>query len=118
MPVLKGLAFLAVKLIVENSSICDTFWGITSIYIMEIAVKRITRTKAIDWEVVYQTYIGKVFNFFRYRLGDDALAEDLTGQTFEKAWKRRRQFRGTMEHLPAWLFTIARKCAARPLPHA
>ena len=75
---------------------------------MEIALKRQLRTHTLDWDAIYRKFVGKVFNFFRYRLGDDAIAEDLTSQTFEKAWKRRQQFRGTDEQLPAWLFTIAR----------
>ena len=66
------------------------------------------RSKTIDWEAVYQGYVGKVFNFFRYRLHDEQLSEDLTALTFEKAWKRRGQFRGSAEQLPAWVFKIAR----------
>ena len=75
---------------------------------MEIAVKRQLRTKAIDWETIYHEYVARVYNFFRYRLHDEPLSEDLTALTFEKAWKVRRQFRGTGEQMPAWLFTIAR----------
>jgi RNA polymerase sigma-70 factor (ECF subfamily) len=75
---------------------------------MEITVKGSIKAKAIDWDAVYHAYVGKVFNFFRYRLPEEALSEDLTALTFEKAWKHRRQFRGTSEELPAWLFTIAR----------
>jgi len=66
-----------------------------------------TAAKAIDWEQVYREYVGKVYNFFRYRLYDDQLSEDLTAATFEKAWKRRWQFRGTDTQLPTWLFKIA-----------
>jgi RNA polymerase sigma-70 factor, ECF subfamily len=41
----------------------------------------------IDWEAAYREYLPRVFNFFRYRMGDRALAEDLTAKTFEKAWR-------------------------------
>jgi DNA-directed RNA polymerase specialized sigma24 family protein len=32
----------------------------------------------LDFETVYQTELPRIYNFFRYRLGDDQLAEDLT----------------------------------------
>ena len=42
----------------------------------------------VDFKTVYQTELPSVYNFFRYRLGDDQLAEDLTAETFEKAWNQ------------------------------
>jgi len=42
----------------------------------------------VDFETVYQTELPRIYNFFRYRLGDDQLAEDLTAETFEKAWNQ------------------------------
>jgi RNA polymerase sigma-70 factor (ECF subfamily) len=47
----------------------------------------------IDWEAIYREYLPRVYNFFRYRLGDRALAEDLTAANFEKAWRGRSRFR-------------------------
>lgn len=47
----------------------------------------------IDWEATYRENLPRVYNFFRYRLGDRALAEDLTAATFEKAWRGRSRFR-------------------------
>ena len=38
-----------------------------------------------DWDAVYTEQLPRVYNFFRYRLGNDAHAEDLTSRTFEKA---------------------------------
>ena len=35
----------------------------------------------IDWEAVYVEYLPKVYNFFRYRTGAEALSEDLTTTT-------------------------------------
>ena len=75
---------------------------------MEIAVNRTIRTGEIDWGTVYQAFVGKVLNYFRYRLHDEELSEDLTAVTFEKVWVRRGQFRGAPEQIPAWIFTIAR----------
>lgn len=64
-----------------------------------------------DFETLYREQLPKVYNFFRYRFGDDSLAEDLTAATFEKAWRKRDQYRRDLSALPTWLFTIARRIA-------
>src|SRR6185436_17878918 len=50
-------------------------------------------------------------NFFRYRIGDAAMAEDLTSITFEKAWRARHQHRRDLAAFSTWLFAIARNVA-------
>jgi len=62
----------------------------------------------IDWEATYREYLPRVYNFFRYRVGDRSLAEDLTAATFEKAWRGRSRFRRDLSAFSTWLFTIAR----------
>ena len=64
----------------------------------------------LDWEAVYRSELPKVLNFFRYRVGDAALAEDLTASTFEKAWAGRERYRDEGK-FSAWLMTIARNVA-------
>jgi len=68
-------------------------------------------TAALDWDALYTDHVGRVYNFFRYRVEDAAMAEDLTAATFEKAWSKRNQFRGNAESFTAWLYTIARNVA-------
>ncbi|MEM8861885.1 MAG: sigma-70 family RNA polymerase sigma factor [Chloroflexota bacterium] len=68
-------------------------------------------TSSIDWNRLYGEHIGRVFNFFRYRVGDDQVAHDLTAATFEKAWKKRHQYRGTEEEFVGWMYAIARNVA-------
>lgn len=68
-------------------------------------------TEEIDWEAVYKEYLPRVYNFFRYRVGDDFLAEDLTAEVFEKAWRGRTRFRRDLGAFSTWLFTIARNIA-------
>lgn len=68
--------------------------------------------REVDWDAVYAEELPRVFNFFRYRVGDDALAEDLTSQTFEKAWRARDHYRRDVARFSTWLFTIARNVAA------
>ena len=66
--------------------------------------------EVLDWETVYRSELPKVLNFFRYRVGDAALAEDLTASTFERAWAGRERYRDEGK-FSAWLMTIARNVA-------
>jgi RNA polymerase sigma-70 factor, ECF subfamily len=65
----------------------------------------------LDWEALYWELMPRIFNFFRYRLGDDEISQDLTSTTFTKAWKARHQYRYDLGAFEAWLFTIARNVA-------
>lgn len=65
-------------------------------------------THAMDWEGVYRSEMPRVYNFFLYRTGERALAEDLTATTFERAWQRRFLFSLRRAMPAAWLFGIAR----------
>jgi RNA polymerase sigma-70 factor (ECF subfamily) len=64
-----------------------------------------------DWEALYARELPRIYNFFRYRIGDDALAEDLTSTTFEKAWRARARYRRDLAKFSTWLFAIARNVA-------
>jgi len=65
----------------------------------------------LDWEAVYAEQLPRVYNYFRYRVGDGPLAEDLTATTFEKAWAGRARYRRDLAGFATWLFTIARNVA-------
>ena len=62
----------------------------------------------VDFETLYQIELPRIYNFFRYRVGDDQIAEDLTAETFEKAWKHRERYRQDLASFSTWLFIIAR----------
>ena len=64
-----------------------------------------------DFESLYRAELPRVYNFFRYRVGDEALAEDLTAETFEKVWRNRARYRRDLAAFSTWLFTIARRVA-------
>jgi RNA polymerase sigma-70 factor (ECF subfamily) len=53
----------------------------------------------------------RIYNFLRYRLHDELVAEDLTAVTFEKAWRYRHTYRPNESAFTTWLFTIARNSA-------
>jgi RNA polymerase sigma-70 factor (ECF subfamily) len=65
----------------------------------------------VDWDAVYRDLLPGVFNFFRYRVGDDVLAEDLTATTFLKAWGGRAGYRHDLSAFSTWVYTIARHVA-------
>jgi RNA polymerase sigma-70 factor, ECF subfamily len=65
----------------------------------------------MDWDAVYADLEPRIYNFFRYRIGDDQSAQDLTSITFEKAWRGRMRFRRNLGAFSTWIFTIARNTA-------
>ena len=65
----------------------------------------------LDWDAAYAELLPRVYNYFRYRLGNDAVAEDLTSRTFEKAWTQRARYRCDLAGFATWLFSIARNVA-------
>ena len=56
--------------------------------------------------LIYDTFIKKIYDFVFYKTMHQQLAEDLTSQTFLKAWKNITQFKSG--NFSAWLYTIAR----------
>ena len=64
-----------------------------------------------DWDAVYRSELPRVYNFFRYRLGDIPEVEDLTARTFEKAWRARDRYRRDIAGFATWLLSIARNVA-------
>ena len=65
----------------------------------------------LDWDALYWELMPRIYNFFRYRLGNDQVAEDCTSVTFTKAWRAREQYQHDLGVFEAWLFTIARNVA-------
>jgi RNA polymerase sigma-70 factor (ECF subfamily) len=68
------------------------------------------KTEETDWNAVYAHEMPRIYNFFRYRVGQD-VAEDLTATTFEKAWRARARYNSDIASFSTWLFTIARNVA-------
>jgi RNA polymerase sigma-70 factor, ECF subfamily len=106
------------RLLQEFSIPCDT--GVRQPYIALMAIEggisgrrpmwTLARAR-IDWDTVYAAQLPRVYNFFRYRVGDDATAEDLTSRTFEKAWIARNRYKADIAGFSTWLFSIARNVA-------
>jgi RNA polymerase sigma factor (sigma-70 family) len=73
-----------------------------------LPIRKADTAPTLDLDALYTDHVRRVYNYFRYRVGDNETAEDLTAATFEKVWSKRDQFRGNAENFTAWLYTIAR----------
>lgn len=71
--------------------------------------KSISHIREVDWEAAYREDMPRLYNFFRYRVGDNDVAEDLTAETFARAWRDRDRYRYDLAAFSTWLFTIARQ---------
>lgn len=56
---------------------------------------------------IYDRYFPEVFRFVRYRLNDDALAEDIASDTFVRLLEATHHGRGPASNLRAWLLSTA-----------
>lgn len=61
---------------------------------------------------IYDRYVDTVFRFIYFRVGNRPLAEDLTSETFLRAFKRIGSFSWQGRDFGAWLTTIARNLVA------
>src|SRR5512140_152412 len=64
-----------------------------------------------DWDALYAEQLPRIYNFFRYRVGDGPEAEDLTSATFEKAWQARHRYDRDRGAFGTWLLAVARNVA-------
>ena len=69
------------------------------------------RPSQVDWHEVYLKNLPRVYNYFRYRVGDGFIAEDLAASTFEKAWRNRWRYNSDVAAFSTWLFAIAANVA-------
>lgn len=60
----------------------------------------------INFKELYESYANDVYRFALWLTGEGSEAEDITSETFIRAWAHRRRIR--TETLKAYLFTIAR----------
>ncbi len=60
-----------------------------------------------DFERLWAEHSGPLLRFLWYRTGDKALAEDVLGDTFERALRARRSFTRTRGAEKTWLYAIA-----------
>ena len=61
-----------------------------------------------EFEALYRRYAQDVYRFSLYLCGEHAAAEDITSETFVRAWNSSGEIRAATAK--AYLFTIARNC--------
>jgi RNA polymerase sigma-70 factor (ECF subfamily) len=62
---------------------------------------------AVNWDEVFTIEFPRILNYFRLHGVEEAIAEDLTASTFEKAWSSRQSYRSEKSTVSTWLYTIA-----------
>lgn len=67
-----------------------------------------SKTQVVDWEAVYESELGRIYNYFLYKLCNREVAQDLTAVTFERAWKARSKYNTRLASPGTWLLGIAR----------
>ncbi|MGD8457830.1 MAG: sigma-70 family RNA polymerase sigma factor [Anaerolineales bacterium] len=75
----------------------------------------LTRAAAGDQEafgVLYDRYIGRIYNYIFYRTGNQHDAEDLTSRVFTRAMKHIANYQDRGVPFSAWLYRIAHNLVA------
>ena len=55
----------------------------------------------------YAQYLPKIYNYVRYRVGDEPTSEDITAEIFERALTRLHTYRADRGTFSTWLYGIA-----------
>jgi len=62
--------------------------------------------------VLYERYVGRIYNYIYYRTGNTYDAEDLTARVFYRAMRHIRNYRDRGLPFSAWLYRIAHNLVA------
>jgi len=62
--------------------------------------------------ILYDRYVGKIYSYIYYRVGNHYDAEDLTARTFQRALKHIGSYRHKGAPFSAWLYRIAHNLMA------
>jgi RNA polymerase sigma factor (sigma-70 family) len=73
----------------------------------ELALISGQRLLSLDVERLFADHADELFAFLVWRTGNRAMAEDLLGDTFERALRARRRFDPRRGRAKTWLFAIA-----------
>jgi RNA polymerase sigma-70 factor (ECF subfamily) len=79
---------------------------------MKALVLRAREGDAEAFGQLYGRYLDQVYRYVYHRVGAHSLSEDLTSETFLRAWRRMGDFNWQGKDFGAWLVTIARNLVA------
>ena len=74
------------------------------------ATERVDEAR-LSFEALYRECRDDLYGYLAGLLRDRSVAEEVTAQAFERAWRRRRQLDSSRGSARAWLFGIARNAA-------
>lgn len=74
----------------------------------EIIIKRAKGGEAEAFGLLYDHYLPPIYRFVLFRVNHREEAEDITHQTFLKAWERIEQYEPQGHPFGSWLYRIAR----------
>ncbi len=69
-------------------------------------ILRQSLSEPIRFEAIYERHLAPVYRYLRRRVGDD-VAEDLTAETFIRAFRNRSRYDAQQPTVLPWLFGIA-----------
>jgi RNA polymerase sigma-70 factor (ECF subfamily) len=78
----------------------------------EVELVARAKTDAAAFGVLYERYVGKIYNYIYYRTGDRHEAEDLTARTFQRAMAHVARYNERGLPFSAWLYRIAHNLVA------
>lgn len=78
----------------------------------EDCLARIAQGDQEAFGVLYERYVGRIYNYIYYRTGDSAEAEDLTAKVFLRAMRHIINYRDIGLPFSAWLYRIAHNLVA------
>ncbi len=87
-----------------------TWMPTTYIMALSDAQRELDGLRRLDPQVtsaVYDRYFPDVYRFVLYRLGDEALAEDIASDVFVRLLEAAQKRRGPKKNLKAWLLSTA-----------
>jgi len=70
----------------------------------------------LDFDEIYMTYAKQVFGYIMSLTDDIHLSEEITQETFFRAYKNIKSFKGNCK-LSVWLCTIAKNCLVDHMRH-
>jgi len=78
-----------------------------SVYDEQNALNGLQRLDSRAIGAIYDQYFSEVYRYIRYRVGDDALAEDLASDVFMRLLESAQKQQGPQSSLKGWLIATA-----------
>lgn len=86
--------------------------NVDDVLIEHAALDRATRGDREAFGVLYERYVGRIYNYIYYRTGNPYDAEDLTARVFYRAMRRISSYENRGLPMSAWLYRIAHNLVA------